>query len=78
MTRRGQIPVLGVLFGLLVFLILWAMFFAGYLQTVANQMIIDQGLTGLEAFLLAYINLWVFCGIIFGTLVFMYYGGGQA
>lgn len=78
MNRRGQgIPVLGVLFGLLVFLILYAMFFAGWLQEIATQAVVDNGMTGLEAFLMSYINVWVFIGVILGTLVFLYYGGGQ-
>lgn len=77
MSRRGQIPVLGVMFSLLVFLVLWAMFFAQWLQAEANRAITINNFTGLEAFFLAYINFWVFCGVILGTLVFIYYGGGQ-
>jgi hypothetical protein len=68
--------VLGVAFALVVFVILWAMFFAGWIQDVANRAIVDMGLTGLEAALLAYINLWIFCGVILGTLTFLYFGGG--
>lgn len=78
MNRRAQsvIPVLSVMFGLLVFVILWALFFGSWLSEVANEMIVTNGLTGIEAFLMSYINVWVFVGVVFGTLVFLYYGGG--
>jgi len=78
MGRRGQIlPVMGVVFGLLVFIIFYVLFFAQWLTTVTQQMIIDNSFTGLEAFFLSYIHLWVFIGVVLGTLVFIYVGGVQ-
>lgn len=78
MNRKAQgIPVLGVLFSLLTFLILWMSFFAGWLQDWANRGIELNHLTGLEAFFLAYINVWVFCGIILAALVTIYLGDQQ-
>ena len=68
---------LGVIFGLIVFFILYAMFFAGWLTNVTQNAITDNGLTGIEAFLLSYIHLWVMIGVMLGTLVFIYVGGGQ-
>lgn len=78
MNRKGQgIPVLQVLFGLLIFLILWMSFFANWLQDWANRGIEQNHLTGLEAFFLAYINVWVFCGIILAVLATIYLGDQQ-
>ena len=78
MNNRGQIlPVLGVIFGLIVFFILYAMFFAGWLTQVTQDAIVNNGMTGIEAFLLNYIHLWVMIGVMLGTLVFIYVGGGQ-
>jgi hypothetical protein len=77
MNKRGQgIPVLGVIFGLVVFVILWFMFFAQQVSYWCTATITQNNLTGLEAFFLAYMNVWIFCGVIFGTLAFLYYGGG--
>jgi len=73
MNRKGQF--MSLLFGLLVFIILWVMFFAEWLSSWGAAYIVQHSATGLEAFLMANMNLWVFIGIILGTLSTIYFGG---
>ena len=77
MNNKGQAAILGVIFVVVVFFFLWAMLFAGWISTWSGYMITDNNLTGIEAFLMANMNLWVMCGVLFGLLGFMYFGGSQ-
>ena len=73
MNKKGQI--LGVLFSLLVFIILWAMFFAKWLADWGETYIIMHSATGLEAFFMANMNLWVLGGLILGVVTTLFVGG---
>lgn len=73
--KKAQFGILSIIFGVVVFLILWALFFAGWLNTWAEQMILINNLTGIEAFLVSYINLWVGIGVMIGTFILAYFGG---
>ena len=75
MNKKGQ--VMSIVFGLIVFIILWAMFFAKWLNDWAEQFIVSSSLTGLEAFFVSYINVWVFAGVIIGVVSVLYFGGNQ-
>jgi hypothetical protein len=62
MNNQG-ISKISIIFFSIVFIILWALFFAGQLSTWGNVAIVNGGYTGIEAFFYANINLMV--GIIF-------------
>ena len=74
-SKKGQAGLLGVVFGLIMFFILWSLFLASWVRTAAEDMIVNNSLTGLEAFLIANINLWIFSGILIGVLAVAYIGG---
>jgi len=74
MNRKGQLGILSFIFALGVFIVLWALFFASWLGDWAENFIVSQSLTGLEAFLVANINLWVFFGVLIGVFVAVYGG----
>ena len=75
MNNKGQLPFISLLFSLLVFFIFWIMFFAKWLSDWGEALIVSQSLTGLSAFLVANMNVWVFIGIILGVLGSVYFGG---
>jgi hypothetical protein len=77
MTRRGQsvLPVMAVLFSLLTFAILYGLGLGAWLQSSIDNYITTTGATGLEAFLISYLQVWAFCGVAIGTLVWVYLGG---
>jgi hypothetical protein len=77
MNRKAQIGVISVVFGLIVFIVLWALFFGAWVNTWAQQMITANSLTGVEAFLMANMNLWIGIGVMFGAVGALYFGGGR-
>lgn len=79
MNRKAQtvLPVMAVLFGVVTFAILYGMGLGAWLQSAIDDYIIQTGATGLEAFLISYLQVWAFCGIAIGVLVMTYMGRGQ-
>ena len=79
MNRKAQtvLPIMGVLFGLLTFAILYGLGLGAWLQSAIDDYIIQTGATGLEAFLISYLQVWAFCGVALGTVVIIYMGNGQ-
>ena len=75
--KKGQLAILGVIFGLMIFTFLWVMFFAGWINTWAQQMITANSLTGIEAFLMANMNLWIGIGVLIGVVTALYFGGNN-
>jgi len=75
LNNKGQIT--EVLFSLLVFIILWAMFFGEWLANEGEKYIVQHSATGLEAFLMANMNLWVFAGLIIGVVTTLFIGGNK-
>lgn len=74
MNRRA-ISKISVIFFSLVFLILWALFFANQLTTWGQVAIVNGNLSGIEAFFYGNLNLVV--GVLFFIfiLAFAIYGG---
>lgn len=76
-TKKGQTGILSVILGLIIFFTLWGMFFAEWLSYWAQDMVTVNNLSGVEAFLISNINLWVFLGVCLGVIGVMYFGGGE-
>jgi hypothetical protein len=62
---------------ILVFIINWAIWLGPWLGDVGKMNIEDNHLVGVEAFFFANLNLWVFIGLILGTMAWLYFGGGE-
>ena len=79
MNRKAQtvLPIMGVLFGLLTFAILYGLGLGAWLQSAIDDYIIQTGATGLEAFLISYLQVWAFCGVALGVVIIIYMGNGQ-
>jgi len=65
--KKAQ-TVITVFFWVLGFIILWALFLGNFLNTQIANAISVNGLTGIEAFLLSYLNLFVYL-IIFVFII---------
>lgn len=76
-SKKAQVTVLGVIFGLIVFVVLWALFFGAWVNTWSQNMIDVNSLTGVEAFLIANMNLWIGVGVFIGAVTAVYFGGGR-
>ena len=77
MNKKGQLAILGVIFSLIIFIILWAMFFGSWINTWAQQFVAVNSLSGVEAFLILNMNLWIGVGVLIGTVTTIYFGGNS-
>lgn len=77
MNKKGQLAIMSVIFGIFIFVILWALFFGEWVNTWAQQMITLNSLTGVEAFFMANMNLWIGVGVLIAAVTSIYFGGGQ-
>lgn len=71
MNKKGQLGVLGVIFSLFIFFLFWAMAGGKLLKEYGEQAIEEYGYTGIIAFILANMNLWVLIGVILGITVWI-------
>lgn len=77
MNTKGQAALLGFIFSLITFFIIWAIWLGGILNEWGAKMIEDNGLTGIEAFMAGNLNLWVGLGLFITILWILYAGGNQ-
>ena len=73
---EGGGPV-AIIFLVIVFIINWAIWLGKWLGQVGEMNIVDNKLTGAEAFFFANLNLWVFIALILGLMAYLYFGGGE-
>ena len=74
MNKKSQL--IGFIIMVGIFVAFWFIWLGGWLSEVGQRAIIDGSLTGIEAFLYANLNLWVFIGLVLGIMGYMYFGGG--
>ena len=77
MNKSGQVGLISLVFSLIAFVILWALYLGKWLSDWGQDMITRNSLTGIEAFLAGNLNLWVILGVIVGVLAWTYLGGRQ-
>ena len=77
MNSKGQVGIITFLFSMLVFIILYAMFFASWLNDWGQRAITMNNLTGFEAFFYANINTLVIIVMILSIIGYMYIGARQ-
>ena len=73
--KKAQTGIIGLIFLVLVFIIIWFVWLGGVIADFGELSIQAGGLTGLEAFFYANLNLWIFIGLILGLMAFIYIGG---
>lgn len=73
MNTKGQ-NLLSFTAGVVVFVLIWGIWLGKFLAEWCSQAIIDNSYTGIVAFGLAYINLWIFLMLLL-VCAFAYYGG---
>lgn len=76
-NRKGQIGYVGVIATLIMFFIIWALFFADFINTWADQAVGTGNFGGLESFLIGNLNLFILISLILGVLSLIYFGGGR-
>ena len=72
-NRRGQSGILSYFAVVFVFVINWALWLGAFLRDWGEQAVTVNSLTGIEAFLLSNINLFVFIGLLISTFTVLRY-----
>ena len=75
--KKAQAGPIGFIIFVMVFMILWFVWIGKWLADVGQQAIVDGGLTGIEAFAYANLNIWVFIGLILGVVGYLYFASGD-
>ena len=77
MNKDAQIGLIGLVFSVIIFFLLWALYLGKWLSDIGQTMITNNNLTGLEAFLVGNLNLFVVFGVLVGVLAWVYIGGSR-
>lgn len=75
MNKKGFVGPIGAIFLFLLFIVMWLVFLAEWLNEIGAMLILNNNLTGIEAFFYSNLNLTIFIVMILGMLAFMYFGG---
>lgn len=77
MNKKAQMGPVGAILLFAIFMVNWFIWLGSWVNTVGNMMVVNNGLTGIEAFFLTNLNFFVFIGIVLGMLGFMYFSSSQ-
>jgi hypothetical protein len=76
MNKKGQLFLVRVVFLLIIFIIIWAVWLGGFLTTYTTEYLSGHPeVVGVEAFLLANMNLWIFAFLIITLVALVMIGG---
>ena len=78
MSRKGQKGIVGFIFYLAVFILLWAFFIADLLTWVGQNALAGGNITGVELFIMTNLNLVVLVCVIISLGLFTAYAGSKA
>lgn len=71
-NRSGGTTPITIMFVVLLFFVIWALFLGGFINQNSAQAIADHNLGGFQAFLWANLNLIIFICLVVFILVFRY------
>lgn len=77
MNKKAQEGPIGFIFLVAAFIIFWFVWLGGFLVDMGQLAITNGGMTGIEAFFYANLNVWVFICLVLGIIGFMYFAGRQ-
>lgn len=75
--RRAQVGPISLLIMDAFFIFFWAVWLGGWIGSIASETIARYNITGLEAFLWANINLWIFLGLLLGNIIYFAVGSSN-
>jgi len=77
MNRKAQeTGPLAYIILLLVFVLMWFLWLGGFVNDMGEYAINSAGYTGIEAFFYSNMNIFIFIGLIIGTMAYLYLRGG--
>jgi len=75
MSTKGQVGPIGFILLFLVFIIIWFVWLGSWVGEWGERMVIDTGMTGVEAFFYANLNLVILFAAILGIMGYFYLRG---
>lgn len=75
--KKAQAGILGAIFGLFIFFLVWVLAAMPYLQTYGSEIVAANEYTGVIAFILLNINIFIFFGFLIGMFILLGFGGRQ-
>lgn len=75
LNHKAQIWQVTALFGIFVFVVLWFGGLGGFLGELGQSVIATNNMTGIEAFFVANLNIWIFICIVLSLIVISIIGG---
>jgi len=75
MNNKAQ-SVITIAFWVIVFIIGFAVFFGGWINTIGEDAISSGQVTGFEAFVYGNLNVFIIIALIIFILAYLYMGGG--
>ena len=77
MNKRAEVGQIGFIFLAILFMINWFVWLGEWIGQVGQKAIVDNGLTGIEAFMYANLNVWIFIIFLLGMIGFGYFTLGE-
>ena len=75
-NKKG-VGIIGAIMLFMVFVVMWFVWLGGWVAQVGHQVVIDNSLSGIEAFAFDNLNLIIMLVLILAMLGWSYFGGGQ-
>ena len=76
-NNKKGVGIIGAIMLFMVFVVIWFVWLGGWVAYVGHQCVVDNGLTGVEAFALDNLNLIIMLIMILAMMGWAYFGGGQ-
>ena len=76
-SNRKGVGIIGAIMLFMVFVVMWFVWLGGWVAYVGHQVVIDNSLTGIEAFAFDNLNLIIMLVLILAMMGWAYFGGQQ-
>ena len=76
-NKKAQMGPVGAVFSFLVFVIIWFVWLGGWVATLGKQIVTDNNLVGIWAFLCYNLNFVILLSLILGIVGYSFFGGNQ-
>jgi hypothetical protein len=77
MNKKGQQGLVGFIFLIIVFLILFGLWIGKFINDITHQMVVEQDMGGIEAFLFENLGLFIVLALILGILYYFAFGASR-
>lgn len=77
MNKNGNLLVIGWIFSLIIFIVIWARWLGKELAFWGQRYIAINSPSAFESFLIANLNLWVFLWLLIVTVIILYGGSNN-